>query len=72
MHAVRMRDIVRSEFGAPARLAQAFDAMTEAELTPWYRATSTWTSTGKPRSTPSSTGARYRLRQMTELPSAGP
>ena len=38
-HAVRMRDIVRSELGAPGRLAEAFDAMTEAELTPWYRAT---------------------------------
>jgi 2-polyprenyl-6-methoxyphenol hydroxylase-like FAD-dependent oxidoreductase len=39
LHAVRMRDVVRSELGAPARLAEAFDAMTEAELTPWYRAT---------------------------------
>ena len=38
-HAARMRDIVRSELGAPGRLAEAFDAMTEAELTPWYRAT---------------------------------
>ena len=39
LHAVRMRDVVRSELGAPARLTEAFDAMTEAELTPWYRAT---------------------------------
>ncbi len=38
-HAARMRDIVRSELGAPSRLAEAFDTMTEAELTPWYRAT---------------------------------
>jgi 2-polyprenyl-6-methoxyphenol hydroxylase-like FAD-dependent oxidoreductase len=38
-HAVRMRDIVRSKLGAPGRLAEAFDAITEAELTPWYRAT---------------------------------
>ncbi len=38
-HAVRMRDIVRSELGAPGRLAEAFDTMTESELTPWYRAT---------------------------------
>jgi 2-polyprenyl-6-methoxyphenol hydroxylase-like FAD-dependent oxidoreductase len=38
-HAVRMRDVVRSELGAPGRLAEAFDATTEAELTPWYRAT---------------------------------
>jgi hypothetical protein len=30
---------VRSELGAPGRLAEAFDAVTEAELTPWYRAT---------------------------------
>ena len=34
-----VRDIVRSELGAPSRLAEAFDTMTEAELTPWYRAT---------------------------------
>jgi len=39
LHAVRMRDVVRSELGAPGRLAEAFDTMTEAELTPWYRAT---------------------------------
>jgi 2-polyprenyl-6-methoxyphenol hydroxylase-like FAD-dependent oxidoreductase len=38
-HAVRMRDLVRSELGAPGRLAEAFDGITEAELTPWYRAT---------------------------------
>lgn len=39
LHATRMRDVVRSELGAPGRLAGAFDAMTETELTLWYRAT---------------------------------
>ena len=39
LHATRLRDAVRSELGAPDRLAEAFDAVTEAELTPWYRAT---------------------------------
>lgn len=39
LHAVRLRDAVRSEIAAPVRLARAFDAATEAELTPWYRAT---------------------------------
>ena len=34
-----MRDVVRSELGGPGRLAGAFDAMSEAELAPWYRAT---------------------------------
>jgi hypothetical protein len=38
-HATRLRDLVRSELEAPARVAMAFDAVTEAELTPWYRAT---------------------------------
>lgn len=39
LHAVRLRDVVRSELGDPARLAETWDAVTEAELTPWYRAT---------------------------------
>jgi 2-polyprenyl-6-methoxyphenol hydroxylase-like FAD-dependent oxidoreductase len=39
LHAARLRDVVRSDLGAPARLAEDFDAVTEAELTPWYRAT---------------------------------
>ncbi len=30
---------MRTELGAPGRLAEAFDAVTETELTPWYRAT---------------------------------
>ena len=38
-HAVHLRDVLRSELGAPGQLAEAFDAVTEAELTPWYRAT---------------------------------
>jgi 2-polyprenyl-6-methoxyphenol hydroxylase-like FAD-dependent oxidoreductase len=39
LHATRLRDVVRAELGAPGRLAEAVDAVTEAELTPWYRAT---------------------------------
>jgi len=39
LHATRLREVVRSELGSPGRLAEAFDAVTEAELTPWYRAT---------------------------------
>jgi 2-polyprenyl-6-methoxyphenol hydroxylase-like FAD-dependent oxidoreductase len=39
LHATRLRDVVRAQIGAPGRLAEAFDAVTEAELTPWYRAT---------------------------------
>jgi hypothetical protein len=39
LHATRLRDVVRAEREAPGRLAEAFDAVTEAELTPWYRAT---------------------------------
>lgn len=39
LHAVRMRDVVRAELAAPRQFAEAFDAVTEAELTPWYRAT---------------------------------
>lgn len=37
-HAVCLRDVVRTG-ATPARLAEAFDAATEAELTPWYRDT---------------------------------
>jgi 2-polyprenyl-6-methoxyphenol hydroxylase-like FAD-dependent oxidoreductase len=39
LHAVRLRDVVRAHVGDPAALAEAWDAETEAELTPWYRAT---------------------------------
>jgi 2-polyprenyl-6-methoxyphenol hydroxylase-like FAD-dependent oxidoreductase len=38
-HAVRLRDVVRSHGDDPAGFAAAWDAVTEAELTPWYRAT---------------------------------
>ena len=31
-------DVVRSELGSPGRLAEVLDAVTEAELTPWYQA----------------------------------
>jgi len=39
LHAVRLRDVVRSHLDEPGRLAEAWDAVTEAELTPWYRST---------------------------------
>jgi 2-polyprenyl-6-methoxyphenol hydroxylase-like FAD-dependent oxidoreductase len=38
-HVTRLRDIVRSYLAAPGELAQAWDAVTETEMTPWYRAT---------------------------------
>lgn len=34
-----LRDAVRKHLDDPRRLAQAWDAVTEAELTPWYRET---------------------------------
>ena len=39
MHAQRLRDVVRSHLDDPREFAQAWDAVTEAELTPWYRET---------------------------------
>jgi 2-polyprenyl-6-methoxyphenol hydroxylase-like FAD-dependent oxidoreductase len=39
MHAQRLRDVVREHLETPLELAGAWDAVTEAELTPWYRAT---------------------------------
>jgi 2-polyprenyl-6-methoxyphenol hydroxylase-like FAD-dependent oxidoreductase len=38
-HALRLRDVVRTELGNPARLAETWNAVTETEFTPWYRAT---------------------------------
>jgi 2-polyprenyl-6-methoxyphenol hydroxylase-like FAD-dependent oxidoreductase len=38
-HAARLRDVVRAHQDDPAELAEAWDAVTEAEFTPWYRAT---------------------------------
>jgi flavin-dependent dehydrogenase len=38
-HAARLRDVVREHGDDPAALAAAWDAVTEAEFTPWYRAT---------------------------------
>ena len=40
-HAARLRDVARTELDDPHRFAQAWDQVTEAELTPWYRATVT-------------------------------
>ena len=37
MHAVRLRDVVRDEIDSPARLAVAWDEVTEREVAPWYR-----------------------------------
>jgi 2-polyprenyl-6-methoxyphenol hydroxylase-like FAD-dependent oxidoreductase len=39
MHAQRLRDVARSHLEDPAEFAEAWDAATEAELTPWYRET---------------------------------
>jgi flavin-dependent dehydrogenase len=38
-HAARLRDVVRAHQDDPVELAEAWDAVTEAEFTPWYRAT---------------------------------
>ena len=38
-HAARLRDTVREHLGDPVEFAEAWDAVTEAEFTPWYRAT---------------------------------
>ena len=37
MHVRRLRDVVRSYLDNPRELAEVWDAVTEAELTPWYR-----------------------------------
>jgi 2-polyprenyl-6-methoxyphenol hydroxylase-like FAD-dependent oxidoreductase len=39
MHAQRLRDVVRSHLDNPREFAETWDAVTEAELTPWYRET---------------------------------
>ncbi len=39
MHAQRLRDVVRSHLDCPREFAETWDAVTEAELTPWYRET---------------------------------
>lgn len=39
LHARKLRDVVRGELDDPRSFAMAWDAATEAELTPWYRAT---------------------------------
>lgn len=36
-HAIALRDVLRENSEDPARLAQAFDRVTEETLTPWYR-----------------------------------
>ena len=39
VHAASLRDVARAHLGDPNAFAAAWDATTEAELTPWYRAT---------------------------------
>ena len=39
MHAQRLRDTARSHLDDPREFAEAWDAVTESELTPWYRET---------------------------------
>jgi 2-polyprenyl-6-methoxyphenol hydroxylase-like FAD-dependent oxidoreductase len=38
-HVARLRDVARTQLGDPQAFAMAWDDVTEAELTPWYRAT---------------------------------
>ena len=37
MHVQRLRDVVREHLADPLGFAEVWDAVTEAELTPWYR-----------------------------------
>jgi hypothetical protein len=37
MHVQRLRDVIRDHLADPLELAEAWDAVTEAELRPWYR-----------------------------------
>jgi 2-polyprenyl-6-methoxyphenol hydroxylase-like FAD-dependent oxidoreductase len=37
MHVQRLRDVIRSHLDDPREFAEVWDAVTEAELTPWYR-----------------------------------
>ena len=39
LHATRLRDVARTQLEDPQVFAAAWDAATEADLTPWYRAT---------------------------------
>jgi flavin-dependent dehydrogenase len=39
LHAQHLRDVARAHLDDPLQFAEAFDAVTEAELTPWYRET---------------------------------
>jgi hypothetical protein len=39
MHARRLRDTARSHLDDPREFAEAWDAVTESDLTPWYRET---------------------------------
>lgn len=39
LHAVHLRDVIRDHLEDPRRFAEAWDDVTEAELTPWYRET---------------------------------
>ena len=39
LHAQRLRDVLREHGEHPREFAEAWDAVTEAELTPWYRDT---------------------------------
>ncbi len=39
MHVRRLRDIARSHLDEPHEFAEAWDAVTESEFTPWYRET---------------------------------
>jgi 2-polyprenyl-6-methoxyphenol hydroxylase-like FAD-dependent oxidoreductase len=37
MHVQRLRDVIRAHLNEPREFAEVWDAVTEAELTPWYR-----------------------------------
>ena len=57
IHAVHLRNVLRRNVDKPMALAEEFDAVTEAEVTPWYRAQIAMD--------------RFRFAQMNALRSGG-
>jgi flavin-dependent dehydrogenase len=77
-HARRLRDVVREHGDDPLALAQAWDDVTEAELTPWYRDTvredrARWremqaSREGRPPDPPQTADERLRAALFAALP----
>jgi hypothetical protein len=50
LHVQRLRDVIREQLEDPRQFAEVWNAVTEAELTPWYRETVEEDRAGSPRS----------------------